>query len=120
MLVVWITLIYVHFIMAAPNSRASERSSNQLAVEIRYFLSFREFLTEANNLCGVESAELKGKVQASLYTTQRCTLVQRFIYVIKNYMLFFCSIQRLRTCLLMSGDRIGPIWICQRNSLNHG
>ena len=64
--VVWITLIYVHFIMAAPSNRASKRSCNQLAVEIRYFSSFREFLTEANNLCGIESTEFKGKVRASL------------------------------------------------------
>ena len=64
--VVWITLIYVHFIMAAPSGRASKRGFNQLAVEIRYFLSFREFLTEANTLCGIESAELKEKVRASL------------------------------------------------------
>ena len=58
-----ITLIYVHLIMASPSGRASKRSSDQSAVEIRHFLSFREFLTEANTVCRIESSVLKGKVQ---------------------------------------------------------
>ena len=61
-----ITLIYVHLIMASPSGRFTKRGSNQLAVETRYFLSFKEFLTEANTLCGIESSELKGKVRTSL------------------------------------------------------
>ena len=61
-----ITLIYVHLIMASPSGRFTIRGSNQLAVETRYFLSFKEFLTEANAVCGIKSAELKGKVRASL------------------------------------------------------
>ena len=52
--------------MAVPSGRALNRGSNQLAIEIRYFLSFREFLTEANSLCRIETAELKGKVRAFL------------------------------------------------------
>ena len=61
-----ITLIYVHFIMASPTGRATKRGSNQLAVKIRYFLPFKEFLTEANTLCKTESSELKVKVRTSL------------------------------------------------------
>ena len=57
-----ITLIYVHLIMASPSGRFTKRGSNQLAVEIRYFLPFKEFLTEANTLCRIESSELEGKV----------------------------------------------------------
>ena len=59
-------MIYVQFIMASPSGRATKRGSNQLAVEIGYFLSFRKFLTEANTLCRIESAELKKKVRTSL------------------------------------------------------
>ena len=66
MLYVEITLIYVHFIMASPSGRFTKRGCNQLAVEIRYFSSFKEFLTEANTLCRFESSELKGKVRTSL------------------------------------------------------
>ena len=61
-----ITLIYVHLIMASPSGRFTKRGSNQLAVETRYFLSFKEFLTEANTLCKTESSELKVKVRTSL------------------------------------------------------
>ena len=48
--------------MASPSGRFTKRGSNQLAVEIRYFLPFKEFLTEANTLCRIESSELEGKV----------------------------------------------------------
>ena len=48
--------------MASLSGRATKRGSNQLAVEIRYFLPFKEFLTEANTPCRIESSELKGKV----------------------------------------------------------
>ena len=61
-----ITLIYVHLSMASPSGRFTKRGSNQLAVEIRYFLPFKEFLTEANTLCRIESSELEGKVWTSL------------------------------------------------------
>ena len=63
-----ITLIYVHLSMASPSGRFTKRGSNQLAVEIHYFLPFKEFLTEANTLCRIESAELKGNVQAPLWS----------------------------------------------------
>ena len=45
--------------MASLSGRATKRGSNQLAVEIRYFLPFKEFLTEANTPCRIESSELK-------------------------------------------------------------
>ena len=52
--------------MASPSGRFTKKGSNQLAVEIRYFLPFKEFLTEANTLCRIESSELEGKVWTSL------------------------------------------------------
>ena len=72
---VQITLIYMHFIMASPSGRASKRSSDQSAVEIRHFLSFREFPTEANTVCRIESSVLKGKVQE--YT---CPQIPTYVY----------------------------------------
>ena len=40
---------------------------NPVTDEIQYLLLFREFQL-SSGLCGIESAELKGKVQASLWT----------------------------------------------------
>ena len=40
---------------------------NLVTDEIQYLLLFREFQL-SSGLCGIESAELKGKVQVSLWT----------------------------------------------------
>ena len=46
---------------------------NPVTDEIQYLLLFREFQL-SSGLCGIESAELKGKVQVSLWTYPLRTL----------------------------------------------